>query len=92
MERETASGPGTADATDAARETVPKWWASYAREFPRWYVWRGVAGHYYGRARGMSPPVVIRALNARELRDEIIHAELSGCSVSSRSRLNDHCA
>ena len=91
MEREIVSEAGTADQTHAVQETVPEWWA-YAREFPHWYVWRGVAGHYYGRARGMSPPVVIRALNARELRDEIIHAELSGCSVSSRSRLNDHCA
>jgi hypothetical protein len=96
MERETVSGSGTADASDAARErdpdSVPNWWATYSREFPRWYVWRGVAGHYYGRVRRTSPPMVVRALNADGLRDEIMHAELSGWPVSSRSRLNNHCA
>jgi hypothetical protein len=94
MERETVPGSGTADASDAdrERETVPAWWASYAREFPRWYVWRGVAGHYYARVRRTSPPMVVRALNAEDLRDEIMHAELSGWPVSSRSRLNHHCA
>ena len=51
MERETESGPDTAN--DVA--VLPEWKA-FAREFPQWYVWRGVAGQYYARVPRTSPP------------------------------------
>jgi len=91
MEREIVSGDGTADQTEAVQETVPEWWA-YAREFPHWYVWRGVAGHYYARVRRMSPPRVVRAPNAEKLRDEITRIELLPRPASSRPYFRNHCA
>jgi hypothetical protein len=95
MQRETVSGSGTAgelDGPEGLDATVAKWRASLAREFPRWYVWRGVAGHYYARVPRTSPPLVVRAQNAESLRDEISRAELSGWPLPSRARLRDHCA
>jgi hypothetical protein len=95
MQRETASGSGTADGLDGREgleATVAKWRASLAREFPRWYVWQGVAGHYYARVPRTSPPLVVRALNAEDLRDEISRAELSGWPLPTGARLRDHCA
>ena len=83
MERETESGPETA--------TIPEWRA-YAREFPQWYVWRGVAGHYYARVPRSSPPRVVRALNPEDLREEIVRAEMSPVAVPARSNFRDHCA
>jgi len=91
MEREIVSEPATADQAQAVQETVPDWWA-YAREFPHWYVWRGVAGHYYARVRRMSPPRVVRAPNAEDLRDEITRVELSPRPVPSRPYFRNHCA
>ncbi len=90
MEHETVSGPGTADGTQDPKDTAAEWLAC-AREFPRWYLWRGVAGHYYARVPRTSPPMVVRAPDAASLRDEITRAELSGRPVSSWSRRN-RCA
>ena len=56
------------------QETIPEWW-SHAREYPHWYVWRGVAGHFYARVPRTSPSRVVRALTAEGLRDEIRRAE-----------------
>ena len=92
MERETVSGPDTADGTQSPADMVPGWW-TYAHEFPHWYVWRGVTGrYYYARIPRTSPPVVVRALNAEDLRDEIVRAEMSSWPVSSRSQFRNHCA
>ena len=66
MARETGSGSEAADDT----ATIPEWRA-YAREFPQWYVWRGVAGHYYARVPRSSPPRVVRALNPEDLREDM---------------------
>ena len=71
--------------------TVPEWTA-YAPEFPQWYVWRGVAGHFYARLPGSSPPRVVRALNPEELREEISRVEVALRLVLSRSRFRNHCA
>ncbi len=73
MERQTAHGLGTVDDTESAEKTAPAWWA-YAREFPRWYVWRGVTGLYYARIPGVSPQRVLRAPTADMLRDEIVRS------------------
>jgi hypothetical protein len=69
------------------QETIPGWW-SHAREYPHWYVWRGVAGHFYARVPRTSPPRVVRALTAEGLRDEIRRAE-SPARPASRRR-EDH--
>jgi hypothetical protein len=87
MDRETISGPGMAE-----EQTVPEWWACYAGEFPRWYVWRGVTGHCYARIPRTSPPRVVRAQNAEGLRDAITRAESSPWPVASRSGVRDYCA
>jgi hypothetical protein len=87
MERETESGLETADETAAIPE-----WRAYAREFPRWHVWRGVAGHYYARVPRSSPPRVVRALNAEDLRQEIARAEMSAMALPARSHFRDYCA
>lgn len=91
MERETIAGPGTAEPAKAVQEAVPQWWP-YAREFPHWYVWQGVAGHFYARLPRTSPAVVVRSLTAEDLRAEIARAELSPRPVSSRPYLRNHCA
>src|SRR5690349_24649077 len=65
MERETVSGPDTEDQT-----AMPEW-RVYAPEFPQWYVWRGVARHYYARGPRSSPPRGVRAPNPEELRGAI---------------------
>jgi hypothetical protein len=70
MERQTAYGLGMTCEGEDAGKTAPRWWA-YAREFPYWYVWRGVTGLYYARIPGISPQRVLRALTAEELRAEI---------------------
>lgn len=87
MERETASGSDTADEV----AVIPEW-GVYAREFPQWYVWRGVVGHYYARVPRSSPPRVVRALSPEDLRDEIERAEMSRRLVLSRSHFRNHCA
>ena len=51
MERETDIRAGHAQ-DDAA--VLPEWKA-FAREFPQWYVWRGVAGQYYARVPRIQP-------------------------------------
>jgi len=86
MERETGSGSAAAD--DSA---LPEWRA-YARDFPHWYVWRGVAGHYYARVPRSSPPRVVRALNPEDLREEIARAEMSSMRVPARSHFRNYCA
>jgi hypothetical protein len=55
-------------------EDVPDWWP-YAAEFPQWHVWRGVSGLVYARRPRTSPPVVVRAEDAVDLRDQIRRAE-----------------
>ncbi len=40
-------------------------------EFPRWEVWRGIAGLVYARKLLTSPPVVLRAEDPVDLRDQI---------------------
>jgi hypothetical protein len=42
-----------------------------AAEFPRWHVWQGIAGLVYARKPLTSPPVVVRAEDATDLRDQI---------------------
>jgi hypothetical protein len=87
MERETESGPDTAD--DVA--VLPEWKA-FAGEFPQWYVWRGVAGQYYARVPRTSPPRVVRARNTEDLRRAIARAEMLRLPVPSRSQFRDYCA
>jgi hypothetical protein len=53
---------------------APDWWP-YAREFPYWQVWRGVAGLLYARRRRSTPPRVVRGQDAAELREQIRRAE-----------------
>jgi hypothetical protein len=48
----------------------PGWWP-YAREFPRWEVWRGVDRLYYASLRDADPPVRVRGEDAVDLRDQI---------------------
>ena len=59
---------------EVTRGDVPDWWP-YAAEFPRWHVWRGVCGLLYARRPRTSPPVVLRAEDAVDLRDRIRRAE-----------------
>ena len=40
------------------------WWA-YSSEFPRWHVWRGIAGLLYARRLMSSPPRVVRGHDRR---------------------------
>jgi hypothetical protein len=87
MDRDTVSEPGTAEETEAIPE-----WRAYAPEFPDWYVWRGVAGHYYARIPRSSPPRVVRAQNPQDLRDAIARAEMSRRLVQSGSHFRNHCA
>ena len=61
-------------ARGTAPEDVPDWWP-YAAEFPQWHVWRGVCGLVYARRPRTSPPLVVRAENAVELRVQIKRAE-----------------
>jgi hypothetical protein len=42
-----------------------------AAEFPGWRVWSGISGLVYGRKLLTSPPVVIRAEDPTDLRDQI---------------------
>ena len=41
------------------------------RQFPRWHMWKGIAGLWYASRRGSSPPVVVRGEDLVDLRDEI---------------------
>jgi hypothetical protein len=59
---------------EPADEDVPEWWP-YAAEFPQWHVWRGVSGLVYARRPRTSPPVVVRAEDAVDLRDQIRRLE-----------------
>jgi hypothetical protein len=52
------------------RETSPDWWP-YARELPRWHVWRGVNDVFYASRRMTSPPIVVRGEDAEDLRKSI---------------------
>ena len=63
-----------AQARGTTLEDVPDWWP-YAAEFPQWHVWRGVCGLVYARRPRTSPPLVVRAENAVELRAQIRQAE-----------------
>jgi hypothetical protein len=87
MERETVSVSDTEGETAAMPE-----WCAYASEFPQWYIWRGVAGHYYARVPRSSPPRVVRALSPEGLREEIARAENSRRMLLSGSRFRNHCA
>jgi hypothetical protein len=64
MERDALTWP----AVDA--EDPPDWWP-YAREFPQWYVWRGIAGLVYARRVRSSPPVVVCGEDAQDLSHQI---------------------
>jgi hypothetical protein len=55
-------------------EEVPDWWP-YVAEFPQWHVWRGVCGLVYARRPRSTPPLVVRAENAQDLRAQIRRAE-----------------
>ena len=57
-----------------SNEDVPDWWP-YAAEFPHWHVWRGVYGLVYARRPRTSPPLIVRAENAVDLRAQIRRAE-----------------
>jgi hypothetical protein len=59
---------------EVTREDTSDWWP-YAAEFPHWHVWRGVCGLVYARRPRTSPPVVVRAENVVDLRDQIRRAE-----------------
>jgi len=87
MERETGSGSDTEQDTVVLPE-----WQVFAREFPQWYVWRGVAGQYYARVPRTSPPWVVRARTAEDLRREISQAEIARLAVHTGSRFRDYCA
>jgi hypothetical protein len=67
MEQQTATGFATGEA-------APDWWP-YAREFPYWRVWRGVAGLVYARRLKASPPRVVRGKDTTDLRDQIMRVE-----------------
>jgi hypothetical protein len=69
MNNETATGLVIADTG------APDWWP-YAREFPHWHVWRGIAGLLYARRLMSSPPRVVRSQDPVELLDQIKRAEL----------------
>ena len=71
MERRTGYGASIADERESAGKAAPPWWP-YGKEFPSWYVWRGVTGLYYARVPGISPQRVLRATSAAALRDQII--------------------
>ena len=60
---------GGADAPRAIDEPVP------VPGFPRWQMWRGVAGLLYARRPKTSPPKVVRATNLEELKTRIKKAE-----------------
>ena len=91
MEREVAHWRSLAVERAPAQETIPAWWA-HARDFPRWYVWCGVAGDYYARIPGISPQVTVRAQSPDKLLDEIIRTELSRRPVPFQQEHNVHCA
>lgn len=42
-----------------------------AAEFPHWHCWQGISGLVYARKLLSSPPVVLRAEDATDLRDQI---------------------
>jgi hypothetical protein len=91
MERQAGHGLSAVYRSADTAETVPQWWA-YAREFPRWYVWRGVTGLYYARIPGVSPQRVLRAPTADALRDEIVrsgarHRTVALSSIRKRPRI-----
>lgn len=79
MELQTESLADIADPREGAEDTAPAWWA-YGREFPRWYVWRGVTGFCYARIPGVSPQRVLRAPTPELLRNEIL---LTGAAYRS---------
>ena len=87
MERETESGPDTADEVAVLPE-----WRAFASEFPQWHVWRGVAGQYYARVPRTSPPRVVRAENAEDLRREIARAGMTVLAAVLPSRIRGYCA
>jgi len=68
---------GAGTVSRAAAEDVPDWWP-YSGEFPNWYVWRGIAGLVYARRVRSSPPVVVRAADALNLRDRMRRVEIPG--------------
>jgi hypothetical protein len=57
------------------QEEVPDWWRPYTAEFPHWHVWCGVSGLLYARRPLSSPPVVVRATDVEDLRDQIKNRE-----------------
>lgn len=41
------------------------------REWPRWHAWKGISGLVYASRSLTSPPAVVRAEDATDLRDQI---------------------
>jgi hypothetical protein len=54
---------------------VPKWWKPYAAEFPDWRVHKGENQLYYARLPGTDPLIIVHAVDADALRDEIIRTQ-----------------
>ena len=66
-----AAAPGETVNDDPASHA----WCPYAEEFPCWHIWRGISGLAYARLSRSSPPIVVRAEGATELRNKIRRAE-----------------
>jgi hypothetical protein len=60
------------------------WWP-YAKEFPGWHVWRGISGLAYARLRRSSPPVIVRAEDIADLRDQMRRAVASPSPLATRN-------
>jgi hypothetical protein len=60
--------------SEITREDIVDWWP-YAAEFPHWHIWRGACGLVYARRPRTSPPLVVRAISAADLRHAIEAAE-----------------
>ena len=65
-------GPDREEPSAMANPDVPPaWWAPFADEFPCWHAWTGVAGLLYARLPRSSPPVVVRAVTAGSVAEQI---------------------
>ena len=45
--------------------------ADLQREYPGWFIHRGICQLWYGRIPGADPPVIVRGQDLTDLRDEI---------------------
>ena len=61
---------------DVEADEPPAWWPpEYRQQFPRWHVWRGIAGIMYARKIGTSPARVVRGESPDDLRGAIVREE-----------------